>query len=309
MQTRDHKPAGWVADPERGSFLMLRIMTFLSLHLGRRASRAAIYGIAVYFFLFAPAARRSSRSYLRLVLGRRPEARDRFRQILNFATVIHDRFYLINERDDLFDISIEGADLMQAQADCGRGAFLMGAHLGSFEIMRTIGRHRPGLKVAMTMHDDAAHRVNRLFAALNPGAVPDIIPVGKIDSMLKISERLEQGAFVGMLGDRTLSDEPLQPVTLLGASAYLPTGPMRVAALLRCTVYFMVGLYRGKNRYHVVFAPLADFSTTPVRARAGAVHAAIDRYAALLDQYCRSDPYNWFNFFDFWREQERAPGA
>jgi predicted LPLAT superfamily acyltransferase len=21
----------------------------------------------------------------------------------------------------------------------------------------------------------------------------------------------------------------------------------------------------------------------------------------VLEHYCRSDPYNWFNFFDFWR--------
>jgi predicted LPLAT superfamily acyltransferase len=32
------------------------------------------------------------------------------------------------------------------------------------------------------------------------------------------------------------------------------------------------------------------------------VRAAVERYAALLDRYCRSDPYNWFNFFDFWQE-------
>jgi predicted LPLAT superfamily acyltransferase len=76
---------------------------------------------------------------------------------------------------------------------------------------------------------------------------------------------------------------------------------MRAAAILRCPVFFMAGLYRGKNRYHVVFKPVADFSATSVGSRSLAVRAAIERYAATLDHYCRSDPYNWFNFFDFWR--------
>ena len=31
-----------------------------------------------------------------------------------------------------------------------------------------------------------------------------------------------------------------------------------------------------------------------------AVTAAIEKYAAVLEKYCRSHPYNWFNFFDFW---------
>jgi predicted LPLAT superfamily acyltransferase len=92
----------------------------------------------------------------------------------------------------------------------------------------------------------------------------------------------------------------MQDVTVLGVRTRLPTGPMRTAAILGRKVIFMVGLYRGKNRYHVVFAPLADFSQTPAGTRAAAVTAAVDRYAALLDRYCRSDPYNWFNFFDFW---------
>ena len=90
-------------------------------------------------------------------------------------------------------------------------------------------------------------------------------------------------------------------VSFLGERAFLPTVPMRAAALLRCPVYFMVGLYRGNNHYHVAFKQLADFSVPAVGSRALAVRAAIERYAAVLEHYCRSDPYNWFNFFDFWR--------
>jgi len=131
--------------------------------------------------------------------------------------------------------------------------------------------------------------------------VQDIVSLGHIDAMLIIAQRLDQGAFVGVLADRTLGEEAAQAVTLLGQRAYLPTGPMRAAALLRCPVFFMAGLYRGKNKYHVVFERVADFSQTSVGSRALAVRVAIERYAALLDQYCRSDPYNWFNFFDFWR--------
>jgi predicted LPLAT superfamily acyltransferase len=81
---------------------------------------------------------------------------------------------------------------------------------------------------------------------------------------------------------------------------------MRAAAILRCPVYFMAGMYRGKNNYHVEFEPVADFSSTPAGARGVAVSSAIDRYAAVLDEHCRTDPYNWFNFYDFWRGQHEV---
>jgi predicted LPLAT superfamily acyltransferase len=127
--------------------------------------------------------------------------------------------------------------------------------------------------------------------------------------MLNIAERLDRGALVGVLADRTLGREPVQAVTLLGERTYLPTGPMRAAAILRCPVYFMAGMYRGKNDYHVVFKPVADFSSTAAGARRAAVRSAIERYAVVLDAYCRSDRYNWFNFHDFWRVPNEVSSA
>lgn len=300
------KTAEWIGNRERGSPALLRLMAFLSMRLGRKLSRIPLYWIAAYFFLFAPRARRASRRYLRRALGREPRARDRFRHILYFATTIHDRVYLINEKFEAFRITIEGEALMREQVERGVGAFLMGAHMGSFEVIGSLGRRRPGLKVSMAMYEDNARKINSILAAINPKVRPDIISLGHLDAMLKVAERLDRGAFVGLLGDRTLGEEPVHGVSVLGGRAYLPTGPMRAAAILRRSVVFMAGLYRGGNHYHVVFEPVADFSASSLVSRDDAVRAAVERYAALLDKYCRSDPYNWFNFFDFWQEPKHS---
>jgi predicted LPLAT superfamily acyltransferase len=119
--------------------------------------------------------------------------------------------------------------------------------------------------------------------------------------MLKVRERLDEGGVVGMLADRTPGNDTLYPVQILGTNANLPSGPFRMAALLRRPVVFMTGLYLGGNRYAIHFDLLADFSAVAPNQRDAALEAAITRYAALLDQYCRKAPYNWFNFFDFWQ--------
>jgi len=297
---RSPKAAEWVRHRERGSLWLLKVMAFLSLRCGRGASRSILYCIAVYFFLFGPGARRHSLQYLRLALGRAPAARDRFQQILSFATTIHDRVYLINGQFEKFNISVEGEGMVLAHEPAGRGALLLGAHMGSFEVMHSLSRRQAGLRVAMAMYEENAHKISGILAAINPNWIADIVALGQIDAMLNIAERLDQGAYVGVLADRTLGEEPAQAVTFLGREAYVPTGPMRAAAILRCPVFFMVGLYRGKNNYHVVFERVADFSAVSVGSRGLAVRAAIERYVAVLERYCRSDPYNWFNFFDFW---------
>jgi hypothetical protein len=302
------KAAEWVRHRERGSLWLLKIMAFLSLRCGRALSRVILYGIALYFFLFGPSARRHSRRYLRLALRRAPSARDRFLQILSFATTIHDRVYLINGQFEKFEISVEGEEMVLEQQSKSRGALLLGAHMGSFEVMHSLSRRQQGLRVAMAMYEDNARKIGGILAAINPNWIPDIVSLGQIDAMLNIAERLDKGAYVGILADRTLGEEPAQAVQFLGQQAYVPTGPMRAAAILRCPVFFMVGLYRGRNRYHVAFVRVADFSATSVGSRELAVQAAIQRYVAVLESYCHSDPYNWFNFFDFWRRPPVTKG-
>jgi predicted LPLAT superfamily acyltransferase len=292
--------AEWVRHRERGSLRLLKIMAFLSLRLGRSLSRIILYCIAAYFFLFGPSARRHSRCYLRRALGRAATARDRFLQILSFASTIHDRVYLMNDQFEKFNISVEGEAMVLAQASLGRGALLLGSHMGSFEVMHSLSRRQNGLRVSMAMYEDNARKISGILAAINPKAAPDIVSLGQLDAMLRIAERLEQGGCVGVLADRSLGEESTQAVSFLGEQAYLPNGPMRAAAILRCPVFFMAGLYRGKNNYHVVFERIADFSAMSVGSRRLAVCAAIERYAAVLEHYCRTDPYNWFNFFDFW---------
>lgn len=291
---------GWSRQRERGSLLLARLMAGFSLRMGRRAGRIVLYGIGAYFFVFAPRARRASLQYLRRVLGRRPRPSERFRQIMSFATTIHDRLYLLNGRFDLFDFEVVGEQAMRERLRAGGGALLMGAHLGSFEATRAIGRRHPELRVVMVMYEHNARKINTALAAINPAAAAGIVGLGDPLALLQVRDLLEQGVFVGMLGDRTPGEQPTEEVSFLGAPARFPTGPFRAAALLSRPVILMLGLYLGANRYRVVFEPLADFTSVARAGREAAVRAAIVRYAARLEHYCRKHPDNWFNFHDFW---------
>jgi predicted LPLAT superfamily acyltransferase len=295
------KKAVWLQSSERSNMPMLRLMSWISLRLGRRIARSVLHLVALYFVLFSPSSRNASRDYLTRVLGRPAGWRDLYRHFFSFAATIHDRIYLVDRRYDLFDIDIQGLEHINPLIEAGGGVFLMGAHLGSFEVIRAIGRQVPGLHVAMVMHEDNAQKINKMLAAINSEAVLDVIPLGRIDSMLKVQDKLNAGMLVGMLGDRTLGDEPMMPVDLLGAPAAMPVGPFRMAALMRRPVVFMVGLYLGGNRYRVHFETLADFTDVPRGQREAAVEQAIERYAGLLNHYCLDAPYNWFNFFDYWQ--------
>lgn len=296
--------AEWAQRPERSNRAMLRLMTWISLYLGRAPARLVLAGISLYFLAFAPAAKAASRAYLRQALGREPRFIDLFRHFHSFASTIHDRVFLLNARFDLFQVEVHGEDVIKEVLAAGRGAFLMGAHMGSFEVVRAIGRRQPGLRVAMVMYEENARKLHAALAAINPAAVQEIIPLGQIDSMLRVQACLDEGMVLGVLGDRTLGGDPTLNIPFLGADAEFPIGPMRLAAMLKRPVLFMSGLYLGGNRYAIHFERLADFSDVERTGRDAAIQSAVATYSACLERRCRATPYNWFNFFDFWRPKD-----
>ncbi|WP_444634555.1 LpxL/LpxP family acyltransferase [Cupriavidus oxalaticus] len=293
----------WSRRKERSNIPLLRIMTWISLALGRPAGRVVLRLIAAYFTLFSPAARHASRAYLDRALGREANWIDGYRHVFTFASTIHDRIYLLNGRFDLFDIRLHGEGLLEAAMARGRGAILLGAHLGSFEVVRALGRQHPDMEVAITMYEENAHKLNDVLQSINPAMRQDVIALGRFDTMLRVRDYLDRGYMIGMLADRTLSQratDPVQQCDFLGAPTGFPTGPLRMAAMLRRPVFFITGLYRGGNRYDVHFVPLADFSQTARGQREAAVQSALDGYVRLLERFSRKAPYNWFNFYDFW---------
>lgn len=280
---------------------VLRLMTWLSLRLGRRVSRLILYPIAAYFVLFAPAARRASRDFLRRALGRPARMGDGFRHVLAFASVVHDRVYWLRGQHELFDVRLSGIEHVIGLRQAGRSIVFMGAHFGSFEALRVLGG-RYGLDVRMLMYPDNARMVTQTLAAINPELTESVIALGQPDALLRVHEHMAAGGCVGFLADRTLQegDGKARLLPFLGDKAAFPQGPLRLAALLRAPVVFMAGMYLGGNQYHLAFEPMADFSHTPAGARSQALDQALQRYVALLEAHCLQAPWNWFNFYDFW---------
>lgn len=307
--------AAWVTQAERSNATSLRMMRWIAVTLGRRLSRLVLHPITLYFLLAGGPTIRASADYLGRVLGRPPRWRERYGHVHHFAATILDRVYLLRGDFDHFRIDAVGTDHLDAVVGLGRGAFLLGAHLGSFEALRALGVQRRGARVAMLMYERNARLLTQMLRAIAPDSVLRIIGLGRMEAMLELRDWLDAGGVAGLLADRTLAGpvpsgtarSRMHWIDFLGQPASFSDGPFRLAALLRRPVIFMTGLYLGGGHYQVHFVPLADFSD-PIDPAAGgkrapsdaAIEAALRRYVQLLEEHCRQAPLNWFNFFDFW---------
>jgi predicted LPLAT superfamily acyltransferase len=296
----------WSASKERSNRIAIRTMAWIALRLGRTIARLVLHPIALYFLLFTPAARRHSARYLERVLGRPARWHDCYRHFHAFASVVLDRLYFVRGEMHRFDLQMDGADFVDQSLEEGRGAFLLGAHLGSFEALHTVGTSRPGLRVAMVMYPENARLIHGVLQAVAPDFELGIIPIGQRGSTLQIRDWLDGGGLAGLLGDRFLPREAGRCVDIpfLGKPAPFSDGPLRLALLLKRRVIFMSALFLGGRRYRLRFDTLVDFRQVPdaPAERERLLREAIEAYAARLEALCREAPYNWFNFHDFWHE-------
>jgi predicted LPLAT superfamily acyltransferase len=290
----------WLRHRERGSALGYWLITRLARLLGRRIARVLLYPICFYYVVFSRTTPRASRQYLSKVFGRAAAWREVFRHHFFFASALLDRVYLYAQRHELFDFHYYDRGALHRWVDAGRGCIMLSAHLGSFEFMRTHGRQYK-VVVNMLMYPDNSQKIAEVTKDLDPQHERRrIIPIGPLNSMLIAKERLDQGEVVGILGDRTVSNERYVDVPFFGELAPFPTGPFIIASVLKVPVILFFCLYRGGNRYELYFEPFAD-EVTLNRRNQDELQAWIQRYAQRLEHYCRLEPYNWFNFYDFWR--------
>jgi len=283
----------WRRQRERGSPALMSFIAGVALRIGRPAAARMLPLICAYFMVFSRHARRASRGYLTRVLGRPATWRDMYGQFHAFATTILDRVLWLSGRTGDYDVAMHGVDALDAALAEGRGCLLVGAHYGSFELLRVLATTRPGLRVRALMHP---HNDRKLAAVLDRRTTvhPDpIIELGRPETMLEVREALAGGAAVAMLADRATREGDMVACPFLGGPARFPRGPFKLAAVLGVPVVLFSAAWQGGRRYDVAFEAFGA-------VRGGDIDGAVGRYAAWLEAACRRSPANWFNFYDFW---------
>jgi predicted LPLAT superfamily acyltransferase len=303
-------PAQWKRRPEGGGRFALWLIRTFAQRCGRGAARLVLLPITLYFLIRRGPERRASRAYLTRVFRRPARLIEVARHIHCFAATIIDRVYLLSERFRRFDIRVFGVEPVHALMDRG-GVLLLGSHLGSFEALRVLSLQRPSAKVRVVL--DVGHNpaITTLLNALNPEIARTVIDAGQDGTaiVLAIKEALDEGALVTLLADRVHLGEQSVPAQFLGERADFPASPWLIASILKVPVALCFGLYLGGNRYDLHFEVFSEVLRIDRRQRQQELALWVQRYADRLEHYLRIAPYNWFNFYDFWKPVHADDGA
>jgi predicted LPLAT superfamily acyltransferase len=298
----------WADMGERSFVGGMRLLYAIYRWFGRGPFLLVLYPVVLYFWATHRVARQSSLQYLARMhqahanLSAAPTWRHSLRHFLSFADTILDKALALSGRYRFETLQFEGRAEMAALLARGQGGLILTAHIGCLEMCQALAHDVGAITLNILVHHEHALKFNALLKRLSPERLIRLIPVTEVTPATAqfLSERIAQGEFVAIAGDRIpVRTSKTVSVPFLGHSATLPLGPYALAALLKCPLFFLGCIRRGR-RHTLHFEKFADTLSVPRPQRSQIFTHYAARYAQKIESLLVHAPYEWFNFFPFW---------
>jgi predicted LPLAT superfamily acyltransferase len=298
----------WAGLAERGLYWGLQVSAWAYRLLGRRGCMAVLAPVVLYFYLTAGERRRASLDFLARAFaasGRSPPGWwDGYRHFMSFARRALDSFSAWMGRMPANAMVPAEVEALEEATSRTRGAVFIVSHHGNVDISRALLDADTRRRVVVLMHTRHAENYNRILREFNPEAAVNTFQVTEMgpDTAIALEQRVENGDWLFIAGDRTPvgGGRRTSAVPFLGAAAEFSQGPYLLAALLDCPVYLFFCRREGE-RYGLRVERLAERIVLPRGRRGEALAAYAAAYAARLEKHVLEDPFQWYNFYDFWR--------
>lgn len=186
---------------------------------------------------------------------------------------------------------VEGHDRYVASRQAKRGAILVTAHMGSFEVglaaLRQVDAHvhvvfkRDAFVVFETLRAEMRTRLGVHEAAIDDGWA----------TLLKLREALESDQVIVMQGDRAMPGQRAQAVPILGGHLALPLGPVTLSRLVGSPIVPVFTVRTGLDRYAVhLLEPIFADAEPP---GSDGLDPALVKVGQAIERFVAAHPEQW----------------
>jgi len=330
MKKTEDAPLHWSQHKEKAAgYWHIKLMLILFRLFPVVIMRVIAFPVGFFYFLFSKRARDESKRFLQKAAPfvAKPETAKKcrspfgpLRHIVSFSLTLIEKIESWGGKFQFKNIHFQNDDVEELiqELENGKGVFLITSHLGNIELLRglaSFNRTRVSRKTPITAVIDMKVNKNfsRMLKELNPQSSFDIINAAEIGphTAVILEEKLANGTMVTIAGDRTSANTDGQGkklmIPFLGEEAPFSPGIFYLAVLMKAPVYFVFALRRGdlsiKPEYdmHVHKSSLSFECSRKERFTQSSLLAG--SFAELLQNYCIQNPFQWYNFYDFWSKE------
>lgn len=300
----------WAKTNERGSAAGIMFLLYTFKFLGATVCKLFMSPTLLYYFLFNRSARLNQLQYLQKLHNHVPDAPSPTRWnvlkiFFNFGFGVVDRMAAWHGQVNKFKLSkVNNQDFLDLRNQ-QKGAVIMVAHLGNFEISRMASKANQDAVFNVFMHTKNAQKYSQVMKKFNPDFVTSIIEGDALNMQMAINlkEKVEAGEFVVIAGDRTPVNNKaaVVEVDFLGDKANLPIGPYVLAKVLDCPLLGLFCIKQGGG-YKVYFETFAEKIKFSHKDKQSVLQSFAQKYANKLELLLKEAPLQWYNFHNFWNK-------
>jgi KDO2-lipid IV(A) lauroyltransferase len=176
----------------------------------------------------------------------------------------------------------------------GRGVLFATAHTAGWEIVGPVlsrDLHVRVMIAELAERDERARNIQDAARAANGVLVAHV--GGDPLSALPLARHLREGGAVALQIDRAPAGMRTREVTMFGAPARIPEGPLRLAAATGAPVLPVFAARLGYRRYLVDVRPPVRLAHRPNQED---LDRAAQQLAASLEAFVKPRPTQWFHF-------------
>lgn len=285
--------------------------------------RFAIRCTTLFYYLFSKAARNECLRYQKNYIEHFPDGTLTkpcvTKQIKAFAITFVEKLECWVKKNN--DINLEFIDddiqVLIDQLNEGKGAFLLCSHLGNSEIFRFLANHnkiylKREVPVSVLMDLGATSNFTNTIKKIAPEFAENIVDVNTINpgTIEVLQDTLDNGGLVVCAGDRVskYNDKKFVKASFLGKDAPWPYGVYLMTMLLKAPVYYMFGIrktdtdYEHNYEFHIKKSSVN--TDCPRKERETNIEKLCLEFSKELEKECKEHPFQWYNFFDFWKIPE-----
>jgi predicted LPLAT superfamily acyltransferase len=287
----------------RGGLTGYKIFIAVLRYLGLPFAYFLLRFVALYFFVAGPESFRHIFSFYRhrVGFGFFKSVFAVYRNYFVFGQVILDKTATMGGFHANFSFDFDGEEHLKKMASDGNGGLFISAHIGNFEMAGHM-LERLETKVNIIMLDAEHQRIKNYLSSVTRKSF-HIIPISSDNSHIyEISEALKNHEIVCMHGDRFMSGSKTIRCKFLGKQANLPSGPFYLAMKYGVPVSFVFAMKENHRHYHFYATPPKRYAQqASLLKRDDMLKTMVVDYLMEMEKMIIKYPYQWFNYYDFWR--------
>lgn len=302
----------WSNTEERGTVIGIKILLWVYRLFGRRILWVVMFPVIAFMYITGASARNASRKFFNnanRVDSRVPKYSFfvGLKHFCCFADAAFDKLDAWLGKITRDDIQYNDDGAFPKIVNDGKGAIFIGSHLGNLDVCRALGQTYRNVAINVMVFTAHAVKFNEALQSVNQDFSVNLIQVDQMSPAvaMMLKEKVDNGEIIVIVGDRTsvTTSGRVEYIPFLGETAAFAQGPFILASLLSCPVYWLFCL-REENGFQVVFEHVSDAISLPRKDRKTVLNNLITSYVKRLEHYAIRYPFQWFNFYNFWQDDD-----